>query len=274
MLFKTPLLDKPAPGWKRDLPGPNEPPSIEPYPPILTSPPNHVDDVYLELARATMRMRGVGVWLAPFNFLLSIAFPAILIVYAVTQHRAPSLSLVLVGLCGCITALWAGMYFWKMDTEAPRDEPIRFNRARRKVYVYRFRHNGLKPFSRSAWGARAEVYDWDNLHAEACSIYGAMGSGGSTQTVTLAVLEPGTHKVVDRFHFATISSKVKCTGPWPSSLCSKARKRCPCSRVRPVTGTTKKYASTSPAALRPKCTGQRLSTWSHARRRRCTTNHS
>ena len=202
MLFKTPLLDKPAPGWKRDLPGPNEPPSIEPYPPVLTNPPNHVDDVYLELARATMRMRGVGVWLAPFNFLLSIAFPAILIVYAVTQHRAPSLSLVLVGLCGCITALWAGMYFWKMDTEAPRDEPIRFNRARRKVYVYRFRHNGLKPFSRSAWGARAEVYDWDNLHAEACSIYGAMGSGGSIQTVTLAVLEPGTHKVVDRFHFA------------------------------------------------------------------------
>ena len=89
-----------------------------------------------------------------------------------------------------------------MDTSAPRDEPIRFNRARRKVYVYRFRHNGLKPFSRSAWGARAEVYDWDNLHAEACSIYGAMGSGGSIQTVTLAVLEPGTHKVVDRFHFA------------------------------------------------------------------------
>ncbi|MQT43963.1 hypothetical protein GHO31_15490 [Pseudomonas sp. FSL R10-2172] len=89
-----------------------------------------------------------------------------------------------------------------MDTSAPRDEPIRFNRARGKVYVYRFRHNGLKPFSRSAWGAHPEVYDWDNLHAEACSIYGAMGSGGLIETVTLAVLEPGTRKVIDRFHFA------------------------------------------------------------------------
>ena len=46
------------------------------------------------------------------------------------------------------------------------------------------------------------MYEWDNLHAEACSIYGAMGSGGLIETVTLAVLEPGTRKVIDRFHFA------------------------------------------------------------------------
>ena len=202
MLFKTPLLDKPAPGWKHDLPGPNEPPSTEPYPPVLTNPPNHIDDVYLELARATIRMRGIGILLTPFMFLLFCMAPTALISYVIDTGNIPPLtpSIFLI-IAGAIT-LWAGMYFWRMDTSAPRDEPIRFNRARRKVYVYRFRRNGLKPFSRSAWGARAEVYDWDNLHAEACSIYGAMGSGGSIQTVTLAVLEPGTHKVVDRFHFA------------------------------------------------------------------------
>ena len=89
-----------------------------------------------------------------------------------------------------------------MDTAPPRDEPIRFNRARRKVYVYRFYHNGLKPFSRTAWYCRAEAYDWDDLRAEACSIYGPMGSGGLVETVTLAVVAPGTNKVIDRFHFA------------------------------------------------------------------------
>ncbi|WP_371928781.1 DUF6708 domain-containing protein [Pseudomonas sp. FSL R10-0399] len=202
MLFKTPLLDKPAPGWKRDLPGPNEPPSIEPYPAVLTNPPNHVDDVYLELARATMRVRGVGILIGPFLLLLSMIPPLIWIVLFRATENIPSLAFYFFGLFAFIAPLWAGIHIWKMDAEAPRDEPIRFNRARRKVYVYRFRHNGLKPFSRSAWGARAEVYDWDNLHAEACSIYGAMGSGGSIQTVTLAVLEPGTRKVVDRFHFA------------------------------------------------------------------------
>ena len=89
MVFKAPLLDKPAPGWKRDLPGPNETPSTEPHPPVLSNPPNYFDDVCLELARATMRMRGVGVWIAPFTFLLSMAFPVSLIMFVVTEQSAP-----------------------------------------------------------------------------------------------------------------------------------------------------------------------------------------
>nr|WP_256587360.1 DUF6708 domain-containing protein [Pseudomonas sp. FW300-N1A1] len=100
------------------------------------------------------------------------------------------------------SGLWGAVYFWRMDVEAPRNEPIRFNRLRRKVYVYRFHHDGGKPFSRSAWGIRPVAYDWDDLHAEACGVYGPMGTGGSIQTVTLAVLKPGTHEVIDRFLFA------------------------------------------------------------------------
>ena len=201
MVFKAPLLDKPAPGWKRDLPGPNESPSIEPYPPVLSNPPNHVGNVYLELARATMRMRGVGVWLTPFMFLLSLIAPFTLIAYILKEGTPPLIPSIFL-LLAFIVALWAGIYFWRMDVEAPRDEPIRFNRVRRKIYVYRFHHDGLRPFSRTAWGVRVEVYDWDNLRAEACSVYGPMGSGGLIETVTLAVVKPGTHHVIDRFHFA------------------------------------------------------------------------
>ncbi|MGH8486222.1 MAG: DUF6708 domain-containing protein, partial [Pseudomonas sp.] len=47
-----------------------------------------------------------------------------------------------------------------------------------------------------------EVYNWDDLRAEACSVYGPMGTGGLIESVTLAVVEPGTNKVLDRFHFA------------------------------------------------------------------------
>ncbi len=202
MLFKTPLLDKPAPGWKRDLPGPDEPPSVEPYPPVLSNPPNHVDDVYLELSRATFRMRGVAAWGGMVLLLLCLIPPIPLITLFVTTGDIPPILIGLAGLFASIAPLWTGIYFWRMDTEPPRDEPIRFNRARRKVYVYRFRHDGLRLFSRSAWGVRTDVYDWDDLRAEACSIYGPMGSGGSIQTVTLAVVEPGTCKVLDRFHFA------------------------------------------------------------------------
>ncbi|WP_368389270.1 DUF6708 domain-containing protein [Pseudomonas sp.] len=202
MVFKAPLLDKPAPGWKHDLPGPNESPSIEPYPSALSNPPNHADDVYLELARTTVRTRGVGVWIAPFIFLMSMAFPISLIMFIVTEQSARPLVLIFFGPIGFITGIWLGVYAWRMDVAPPRDEPIRFNRLRRKVYVYRFHHDGLRPFSRTAWGVRTEVYDWDNLRAEACSVYGPMGSGGLIETVTLAVVKPGTHQVIDRFHFA------------------------------------------------------------------------
>ena len=98
---------------------------------------------------------------------------------------------------------WSIAYLWRMDTAAPRDEPIRFNRARRKVYVYRFYHNGLRPFSRTAWYCRAEAYNWDDLRAEASSVYGPLGSGGLIEVVTLAVVAPGTNQVLERFHFAS-----------------------------------------------------------------------
>ena len=35
-----------------------------------------------------------------------------------------------------------------------------------------------------------------------CSVYGPMGTGGFVETVTLAFLEPGTGRVIDRLPFA------------------------------------------------------------------------
>ena len=202
MLFTEPLLDEPAPCWKHDLPPPNPPPTTEPYPPVLPYSPNHVDEIYLELPRATFRMRGVSVWGAVVFFIASVLALMIMIVAALAGRGISTPTINLVGLIAFIVPLWLGVYYWRMDTEAPRDEPIRFNRLRRKVYVYRFHHDGLHPFSRTAWFVRAEVYDWDDLRAEACSIYGPMGTGGLIQTVTLAVVKPGTNKVIERFHFA------------------------------------------------------------------------
>jgi hypothetical protein len=87
-----------------------------------------------------------------------------------------------------------------MDAEAPRDEPIRFNRARRKIYVYRFNHDGLRPFSRHGWGVRPVIYDWDDLHAEVCRVY-VLGSA-LLEGIMLSVLKPGTNEVLDRFQFS------------------------------------------------------------------------
>ena len=202
MLFTEPLLDEPAPCWKHDLPGPNQAPDTEPYPPALTNPPNYISDVYLDLACSTMRVRGVGIWVAGVCFLAALVAPLLLLGFIVVVKAFPPLIICIAFLIALTVGLWGGIYFWRMDTEAPRDEPIRFNRLRRKVYVYRFHHDGHQPFSRTAWFVRAEVYDWDDLRAEACSIYGPMGTGGLIETVSLAVVKPGTNKVIERFHFA------------------------------------------------------------------------
>lgn len=194
-------LDRPAPHWYRDLPEPSEPPSLVLHGPALSEPPNFVNDIYLELPRSTLRARGVGVWLACFFAIAGIASLIAIIEYIASGDKFDFVSSI--ALAGAIIiSIWGGLFMWRMDTGAPRDEPIRFNRVRRKVYVYRFYHDGLRPFSRTAWFSRVEIYDWDNLRAEACSIYGPMGSGGLIETVSLAVVEHGTNKVLDRFHFA------------------------------------------------------------------------
>ncbi|WPP01495.1 DUF6708 domain-containing protein [Pseudomonas sp. HR96] len=105
-------------------------------------------------------------------------------------------------LAGVLMMILVGVYFWRMDMEAPLDEPIRFNRARRKVYVYQFYYSGLRLFCRKSWGVRAVAYDWDTLKAEFCSIYGPMGSGGLVQFVNLAVINREQGRVIDRFLYA------------------------------------------------------------------------
>ncbi|MDX3936652.1 DUF6708 domain-containing protein [Stenotrophomonas sp.] len=202
MLFTAPLLDKPAPGWKRDLPSPDQPSSCVPYPPVLPNAPNHLDSTYMELPRCTLSARGIGVWLAIFVLGLSVLLLTAPLIFPLAPGESIDWGFILVCLGLSVVLIWFSIHLWRMDVKAPRDEPIRFNRLRRKVYVYRFHHDGLRPFSRTAWGVRTEVYDWDDLRAEVSSVYSPMGTGGLVESVSIAVVKPGTCQVRERFHFA------------------------------------------------------------------------
>jgi hypothetical protein len=54
----APLADPPAGYWRYDLPGPNEPPIVYPYPAVMHYSPNHVNDLFLELPREEIMNRG------------------------------------------------------------------------------------------------------------------------------------------------------------------------------------------------------------------------
>ena len=85
----------------------------------------------------------------------------------------------------------------------PRDEPLRFNRARRKVYAYNFKYRWWNPFER--WRVMPVAYDWSQIRAELWSQQGATASGVymSKGGVMLSVVEPGTNRVIDRFYLRT-----------------------------------------------------------------------
>jgi len=95
--------------------------------------------------------------------------------------------------------LWLTALFIRVDISIPRDEPIRFNRLRRKVYVYSFHFSKWNPFAR--WYVTTHTYNWEDLRAELWRQRGATPQGGLLITwgVSIAVVKPGTNDVIDRF---------------------------------------------------------------------------
>ncbi|MBN3858019.1 hypothetical protein G3N59_32000 [Paraburkholderia sp. Ac-20340] len=85
----------------------------------------------------------------------------------------------------------------------PRDLPLRFNRLRRKVYVYGFHSVWWNPFTR--WYVTTTSYDWDDLRAEKWKVRAATANGGLIikEGVSIAVVRPGTNEVIERFDLST-----------------------------------------------------------------------
>ncbi|WPO97651.1 DUF6708 domain-containing protein [Pseudomonas sp. HR96] len=201
--MKAPLLRPRHPGWKKDLSGPNDEPGRLLYTCFISNPPNYFDDIYLELPRATLNSRGFVAISSIIMMMITLVTAALFFfVMALPIHSFEFLIADLIMLSLLIVGAGSAIWGWRLDTECPRDEPIRFNRVRRKVYVYRFRSNAFRLFSRTEWGVHVDVFDWDDLHAEYCSAYGPMGTGGKIELVMLAVREPGTNIARDRFKFA------------------------------------------------------------------------
>ncbi|WP_223264962.1 DUF6708 domain-containing protein [Achromobacter spanius] len=177
-------------GWVHDLPGPDED-SSTPIRDYEIPAINSMDATCLELSRKTHKMRGLLLALAP----LGITWLAFSIYILATSETMFPLEVAV----GAIAMLWWTVTMIRVDISIPRDEPIRFNRLRRKVYVYRFHYIWWNPFAR--WGVTTNAYHWTDLRAEVWRQRGATGQGGLIITwgVSIAVVKPGTNQVIDRF---------------------------------------------------------------------------
>ena len=197
--MNRPKLAPPCPGWREDLSGPDELPTLAPS--LGFDTPNHQDDVFLEIPRAAALVRGLVVVSVP---LLAISLLFVSWLY-ITAERTLKPEEWFIFISMLLIGAWSLPIFWKLDVSPPRDLPLRFNRARQRLYAYNFNHRWWNPFER--WQVTPVAYDWSQVRAErwlqrGATTHGIIIKGG----VVLSIVKPGTNEVIDRFPLTTMGA--------------------------------------------------------------------
>jgi len=195
-----PLLDDPTDGWRADLPLPQVAPSGPLFP--IGRPPNFANDKYLELSATR---RGNRTVLLVFSLVVLVTALLSLIYFFFVRLIGADVGVLALPTFMTAVSIGAGIGgigMLRASICPPRDEPIRFNRKRGKVYLYRFHRGG--PISRRGWGVCPIVFNWEDLRAESWSRMAPSPSGVPffAWGVDIAVVAPDTNHVVDRFQLA------------------------------------------------------------------------
>ncbi|WP_318531829.1 DUF6708 domain-containing protein, partial [Pseudomonas huaxiensis] len=133
--------------------------------------PNYQSDVFLELPRTSATLRGLLIWLAPFQGILT----GDLLLSYLTTERVLRAEDWIAFLFGVSVGLWSFLFCMKIELAPPRDMPLRFNRARQRLYAYNFNYRWWNPFER--WRVEPVAYDWSQVRAERWLKRGATSHG-------------------------------------------------------------------------------------------------
>ena len=198
--LKRPELAPPCSGWLEDLPHPDEVPVVTPA--LGFDAPNHQDAIFLELPRASALIRGLLIWFAP----VLIALLVILSWLVFSANQRLGFEVWMIFLCCTSVSVWSLLLCVKFEVTPPRDQPLRFNRARQRIYSYNFNYRWWNPFER--WWVEPVAYDWSQVRAERWLKRGATAQGGLVIKggVVLSIVKPGTNEVIDRFPLTTMGA--------------------------------------------------------------------
>ena len=192
-------------GWEFNLPDGGTPCETESIDEKLSPPPNYFDDNFIEIPRSSLKARGYWLISGVFLFILTLY----LYLLHPPQLNMSHLQFIALDLLMFTAGVFIVTSYMRIDFGLPRDEPIRFNRHRRKVYFYQYRFDRLHPFGRKNWGVKPVSYDWDDVTAEAYRIYLPMGYGGLKEWVMLSIQKPGASEVIDRIFLSDNIEKGK-----------------------------------------------------------------
>ena len=200
MKTKPRILSERALCWSHDLPGVSSDEAPRLSFEDIDPPPNYCDDVFLELPRSTVSLRGVAVLIGGPILVFSVGALIYMHWRFFGIYWSNNWGVDILSSLAILIGMWATATYVKMDLLLPRDEPIRFNRLRRKIYLYQFRFHYIYLFSRKHWGVKPVAYNWDDVTAEVYRVY-APGHGGLIENVMLSVRNPETNEVIDRVFF-------------------------------------------------------------------------
>ncbi|WP_436858515.1 DUF6708 domain-containing protein [Citrobacter tructae] len=206
-----PTLSPPVKNWMEDLPGNKE---SQPTAPRLIV-VNEINDTWMEIPRYENIMWG-GAWISItitiIPFLIFLLIVPHFILGLVKQLSLFSL-LALFALLFTIFMSSLLVFNLKMALLVPRSLPIRFNRARQKIYVYEHKRS-WNPWAR--WPTTVQVYDWANIHAEMTRESDRYDQG---YRLYGSFCYPGSKDVMERFALSyTVGHPKMLRGMW-SHIC-------------------------------------------------------
>jgi len=152
----------------------------------------------MELPRSPLSIRGYWIVAGSIIILLSAFLIVAPTLAALISPSEVDVETTAIGIALCLFAYWIMTPYIRMDIQTPRNEPIRFNRTRRKVYFYQYRFDRVHPLGKNVCGVKPVAYNWDDLTAEVYRIYAPMGYGGLIENILLSVRNPETDEVIDR----------------------------------------------------------------------------
>jgi len=178
-----PRLNPPISCWREDMPESHAPQLGPPQVRCMTT----RNDIYLEVPRYSTEVSWM--MMLPLSALVvGVMFYFIFLFVSIGFYMFSFVS----------TAVLFSflLFFLKIYFITPRDQPIRLNRKRQKLYIFNYNRSRLPWLN---WPVSIKVYNWADVYGEI--MFSGVG-GDRGYHLYGAICEPGTYNVVDRFLLA------------------------------------------------------------------------
>ncbi|KNC11395.1 hypothetical protein AC791_04075 [Klebsiella sp. RIT-PI-d] len=189
-ISREPILTPRLKNWRADLPE-NTEQQTTPGKLIYV---NEINDIWLEIPRYENIMWG-GAWFSIFTSIISaIALIWFNIEIYIIRFDFYIFIMSFLFMFFIISMIRLSL---RMALFVPRDQPIRFNRKRQKIYVFEHHRKAWNPWAK--WPTTIKVFDWADVHGELSRESDRYDQGFRLYG---AVCQPGTHTVTERFIFS------------------------------------------------------------------------